>query len=140
LTVEFGLEQAGLELLSEAEAFAFDIDRDRMMEQAIEDGAGDHGIAEDFSPGAETLVAGDDDRAALVAARDQLEEQVNALTVNRQIANLVDYQKLRLTEDLQPFIQTAFGERLAERGDQRGRAAEQSPHALLAGLHAERDR
>jgi hypothetical protein len=56
------------------EAFAFDVDRDRMMEQAVEDRAGDHGIAEDLAPGAETLVAGDDDRTSLVAARDQLEE------------------------------------------------------------------
>ena len=39
--VEFRFEQSGLELLLEAEAFAFDVDRDRMMEQAIEDGAGD---------------------------------------------------------------------------------------------------
>ena len=60
-----------------------------MMEQAVEDGAGDDGIAEDLAPGPETLIAGDDDRAALVAARDQLEEQVGALAVDRQIANLV---------------------------------------------------
>jgi len=61
-----------------------------MMEQAIEDGAGDHGVAEHLTPGTETLVAGDDDRAALVAARDQLEEEVGALAVDRQIPNLVN--------------------------------------------------
>jgi hypothetical protein len=38
-------------------------------------------------------------RLALVAARDQLEEQVGALAVvNRQIANLVNDEKLRLIE------------------------------------------
>ena len=57
-----------------------------MMQEAVEDRAGDDGIAEDFAPGAETLIAGDDDRAALVAARDQLEEQVGALAVDRQIS------------------------------------------------------
>src|SRR5271169_1771680 len=41
-----------------------------MVEQAVEDGAGDHRIAEHLAPGAETLIAGDDDRTALVAARD----------------------------------------------------------------------
>lgn len=59
-----------------------------MVEQTVEDGAGDHRVAEYLAPGTETLVAGDDDRAAFVAARDQLEEQVGALAVDRQIGRL----------------------------------------------------
>src|SRR5713101_510565 len=54
-----GFEQAGLELLPEPEAFTFNIEGDRM--QAVEDGAGDHGIAEHLAPNPETLIAGDDD-------------------------------------------------------------------------------
>ena len=118
---ELGFEQAGLELLLKPEAFTFDVDRDRMVQQAVEDRAGDHGVAEDLAPGAETLVAGDDDRAALVAARDQLEEQIGALAVDRQIANLVTDQKLRLTQQLEPLVELALGQGLAQRGDQRGR-------------------
>ena len=49
-----------------------------MVEQAIEDRTGDYTIAEDLAPGAQTLIVGDNDRAALVAARDQLEEQIGA--------------------------------------------------------------
>jgi hypothetical protein len=45
-----------------------------MAEQTIEDSAGDDRIAEHLAQGAEALIAGDDDRAALAAARDQLEE------------------------------------------------------------------
>ena len=86
---EFGFEQAGLEFFFEPEAVTLDVDRDRVMEQTVEDGAGDYLVAEDLAPRAEALIAGDDDRAALVAARDQLEEQVGALAVDRQIANLV---------------------------------------------------
>jgi hypothetical protein len=36
------------------------------------------GVAEDLAPGLEAVVAGDDDRAAFVAAGDQGEEQVSA--------------------------------------------------------------
>ena len=32
-----------------------------MMEQAVEDGAGDHRIAEHLAPGTKTLIAGEDD-------------------------------------------------------------------------------
>lgn len=64
-------------------------DRDRMMEQAFEDRAGDHGVAEDLAPGAEALVAGDDDRTALVATRDQLEGQVGALVIDWRVTDLV---------------------------------------------------
>jgi hypothetical protein len=45
-----------------------------MVQQAIKDGAGDYGIAKDFAPSPETLIAGDNDRAALIAAGYQLEE------------------------------------------------------------------
>ena len=70
--VEFRFEQSGLELLFKPEAFTLDVDRDRIVKQAVEDGAGNHGVAEHLAPGTETLVAGDDDRAALVAARPSM--------------------------------------------------------------------
>jgi hypothetical protein len=36
-----------------------------MVQQAVEDGAGDYSVAEHLAPGTETLIAGDDDCAAL---------------------------------------------------------------------------
>ena len=65
--VEFGIEQAGSKFFLKSEAFTFDIDRDRMVEQAVKNGAGNDGIAEHLAPGTQALVAGDDDRAALIA-------------------------------------------------------------------------
>ena len=53
LGVELGLEEAGLQLLPQAIALAADVDRDRVMEEAVEDGGSDHGVAEDIAPGAE---------------------------------------------------------------------------------------
>jgi hypothetical protein len=46
---------------------------------------GDRGVAEDLAPGLEAAVAGDDDRAAFVAAGDQREEQVRRLAFEGQI-------------------------------------------------------
>jgi hypothetical protein len=65
---------------------------------------------------------------------------LGALAVDRQIANLVADQQLRLGQQLEPLVEFAFGQRLAERSNQRSRGDEQRAHALLAGLDAEGDR
>jgi len=56
-------------------------------------------IVEHLTPRAETLIAGNNDRAALIAARDQLEEQVRAGGRSSD----------SLAEVLQPLLQSAFG-------------------------------
>jgi hypothetical protein len=117
---ELRFEQTGLELLLEPEAFSFDVDCNRMVQKPIENRAGDHVIAEDLAPGAKTLVAGNDDRTSLVATRDQLEEQIGALAIDRQVADLVADQELRLSQQLEPLVELALGQGLAQRGDQRG--------------------
>jgi hypothetical protein len=50
-----------------------------VVDQAVDHGRGDHVVAEDLTPAAERLVAGDDQAGALVAGRDELEEQVGGL-------------------------------------------------------------
>ena len=50
----------------------------------------DRVAAEDLAPGTEAFVAGQDDAATFVAARDHLEEQIALELVERQIADLVD--------------------------------------------------
>ena len=135
-----GLSSPALSFSREPVALALDVDGDRVVQQAVEDGGGDHRVAEDVPPGAEALVAGDDDRAALVAAADELEEQVGALAIDRDVADLVDDQDLRLGEELELLVEAVLGERLAEGGDEPGRGGEQRPVAQLAGLEAEGDR
>ena len=61
-----------------------------MVDEPVDRGGGDHGIAEDLAPLLEAAVAGDDDRAAFIAARDQGEEQVGRLPFERQVADFVD--------------------------------------------------
>ena len=62
----------------------------RVVDEAIDEGGGDHRVAEDLAPGFEAAVGGDDDRAAFVAACDEREEEVRGLTFERQVADLVD--------------------------------------------------
>ena len=77
-----GTDQPRLELVLEPVGIAADADRDRMVKSTIEDGGRDHSVAEDLSPSAKTLVAGQYHRATLVAPRDELEGQVGTLSFN----------------------------------------------------------
>src|SRR3954454_18771462 len=76
--------------LSEAVALAFEADDVGVVDESVDEGGGDHGVAENLAPGFEAAVAGDDDRALLVAAGDQGEEQVRGLPFEREVADLVD--------------------------------------------------
>ncbi len=51
-----------------------DADRRRVMQNSVEDRAGDHTVTEDVAPTAEALVAGQDHRTALVAPQGRLVE------------------------------------------------------------------
>ena len=62
------------------------------MQEAVEDGGGDGGVVEDVAPVGDVAVGGQDDRAVLVAARDDLEEVAGGLVGHRQVAELVDDQ------------------------------------------------
>ena len=68
--------QSGLELLLETVSVAADVDCDGVMQHAIEGGAGDHRISEDFAPSAETVIVSGNHGTLLIATADQLEEQV----------------------------------------------------------------
>jgi len=47
----------------------------RVVYEAVDESGDRHRVAEDLGPGGEGLVRADDDRAALVAARDEREEE-----------------------------------------------------------------
>jgi len=53
-----------------------------MVKEPIKNRRANDGIAEDLATGTETLITGEQNRALLIAARDELEEQVGALPIN----------------------------------------------------------
>jgi hypothetical protein len=50
--------------LAELVALAFERDHGRVVDEPVDHGGGDHGVAEDLAPLLEAAVAGDDDRTA----------------------------------------------------------------------------
>lgn len=67
-----------------------------MVKEPIENRRANDGIPEDLATGAETLITGEQNRALLIAPRDELEEQVGALPINGDIADLINDQELGL--------------------------------------------
>src|SRR5436190_22588964 len=73
--------------LAQAVALAFERDHGGVVDESVDQGGGDHGVAEDLAPLFEAAVTGDDDRAALVAAGDEREEQVGRAALEGQVAD-----------------------------------------------------
>lgn len=79
-----------------------------MVEQAVEDGGGHHRVAKDLAPLGDVAVAGDQQTATLVAARDKLEEQVRGTRLKGQVAQFIDDQELGLGVDGQALLQATL--------------------------------
>src|SRR5205085_33134 len=88
----------------------------------------------------EAAVAGDDDRAAFVAARDQREEQVGGLALQRQVADLVDDQQPVAVQAPEFVVEAVAVLGLLEAVDPLLRGGEQGPMPGLAGLDRQRGR
>jgi len=67
---DFRFDQPGFELLAESIALSFDVDGARMVEQAVQNGRRDDRIAKDLAPGAQALIARQDDGTPFIATGD----------------------------------------------------------------------
>ena len=76
-----------------------------MVQEAVEDGSGHHRIPEYLAPFAYTAIAGHQQAALLIAPRNQLEEEVCGIGLERQIAELVHDEELGLREMAQPLLE-----------------------------------
>ena len=66
-----------------------------VVDQAVDHRGRDDVVGEGLTPAPEGQVRSDHDRALLVAGRDELEEQVRGVLVERDVANLVDLWRPR---------------------------------------------
>lgn len=64
-----------------------------VVEQTIKDGGGYHCIAEHCPPISDGLITGQHQASLLVATIDERETQVGGLALERQIAQLLDYER-----------------------------------------------
>ena len=67
-----------------------------VVEQAIEDGGGDDGVAKDVAPLADAPIVGEEDRASFVLSGYELEEEMGGVFLEGQVSDLVDDQDLGL--------------------------------------------
>jgi hypothetical protein len=119
---------------AQAVAFAFEGDHGGVVDEPVDQGGRDHGVAEDFAPLLEAAVAGDDDRAAFVAAGDQGEEQVGGLALQGEVADLVDDEQVVALQPAQLLLELVAVLRGFEAGDPFLRGGEGGAVAALAGL------
>jgi hypothetical protein len=77
-----------------------------VVQEAVQEGCRDDGIAEDLAPFGKAAVGGEDH--GVVAGVDQLEEQVAAALDDRQVADLVDDQERGAAEPADALAQQAL--------------------------------
>ncbi len=83
-------DPSGPELSSIDRLRSVDMDDDGVVQEPVEEGGGDDGVAEDLGPLGEAAVRGEDHGALLVAGVDELEEQAGASGGDGEVADLVD--------------------------------------------------
>ena len=85
-------------VVSEPVGGAVEGDDDAAVQESVEHGCGDGGVAEDLAPGSDGPVRGDHDRGLQVALVDDLEQRGGGLAAQRQVAELVDDQEPGLAD------------------------------------------
>jgi len=126
-----------LAALVEPEAFAVHLENVDVVGQPVEDGAGEALGAEDLGPFVEGQVRGGDDGAALVALRDDLEEERGACLGERHEAQFVDDEQVLAGEGLLKALQTAFIDCFDKFVDEGRGGREPDRQALLTGRQPE---
>ncbi len=92
------MQKAAPALLAQPVAFAADGDDVAVVEHPVEDSSGDDCVSEDTAPLSYSPVRCDEQRTALIAAADQLEEQMRRVRFKRQIAEFIYDEQLWLAK------------------------------------------
>jgi hypothetical protein len=116
---------------------AFELDTVSAMENAVEDRVGKGGIADDLMPAANRNLAGDQQRAAIVAVVDDLEQIAALLGIERLRPPVVDDQEPDTFDRGQEPRQAALATGLGEVAEQAASPLVEHREALAACLVAE---
>jgi len=111
-----------------------------MMQQSVEDGGREDLVVEDLAPVGKPLVAGHHQTAALVAADEQAEEETGFLPRQRQAAQFVQHDELRIGRLLERPLEPILVAGPDQAGHQRLEGEEEDGVPGFHGFHAERDR
>ena len=125
-------------VFSQAIRCGFDLHDDRVVQQAVEQRRGHHAVTEHVAPFTEAAIGRQDDRAALVAGVDELEEQIAAVGADGQVADLVDDEQAVTGKEAHALRQVAFPFGLGHRVHDLGQRAEVDALASAYGFHAQR--
>ncbi len=107
------------------------------VDDAIKDRVGQGGIADYLVPPADRNLAGDQQRSAIAAVVDDLEEVAPLLGVERLRAPIVDDQQTGAFKRGQQPRHAAFAARLGQIAEQTSGAFVEHREAFAAGLVAE---
>ena len=120
------------------QAVAGEIDAVRVVDEAIQNGVGIGGIADQVMPFVDGDLAGDDGRSSAIAFFEDFEKIVASGSVERFKAPIVEDQQLDAAERAQDagITTVAAGER--EVGEELGRALIEDRAVVTAGLVAKR--
>ena len=114
-------------------AVAFEGDDFGVVDEPVDHGGGDGGVAEDFSPASKGFVGCDDEAGSLVAGADELEEQVGGLGFEGDVADFVDDDERVSAEAAQFVVESAGVVGGGEAVDPFRDGGEQDAMACLAG-------
>src|SRR5215467_8393970 len=130
-----------LDSLFGAEALALDDDGIDVVQDAIEDGGGQGAVVvEDLRPVLVGAVGGEEDRRTLVALADDLEQQVGAMLVDGEVAELIDDQHGGLQVTAELVLEAAGRLRGRQRVDDVDGGGEEHGVSTNAGGMAKRNR
>jgi hypothetical protein len=121
-----------------AQALAGELDAIGVVQETVEDGVGDGGIADDLVPAIHGQLAGDDGGASLVAILDDLEQVAALLVVELLGSPVVEDEQVGPGEAAQHLGVAAVTACQGERGKQPGCPVIDDGEILAAGLVAER--
>lgn len=126
-------------VFSQAVRCAFDLHDDRVVQQPVEQRRSHHAVAEHVAPFTDAAIGRRDDRAALVAGVDELEEQIATVGADGQVADLVDDEQAVTGKEAHALRQVALSLGLGHRVGDLGQRAEVDALVSAHGFRVHRN-